>query len=267
MLESCLELRRGLNRPFDIAATLSTLSTARLRGGDSAGASAAEQEALKIFRDLGERVDEGIALLHLGQIEHYLGDEGQAMAYSQQALNLAQEIANPELEGECHLMLGKCAFDAEDYGAALRHLSLSLEVCTKAADKRGEANALWWLGKIDLAQGKLTSARHVLGKAVGPFRSFEMWGELLGCLEDHAELMHREGNGLLAVQVSAIASKIRQRLNLGRSPRIETRWQAHLDRLHEGLLEDVYAAEWAIGWNQLEVDDAVRLSMAEPVRA
>ena len=80
---------------------------------------------------------------------------------------------------------------------------MSLEVCTKAADKRGEANALWWLGKVDLAQGNLESARRRLSEAVGPFRSFEMWGELLGCLEDHAVLMHREGDGLPAVQVSA----------------------------------------------------------------
>ncbi len=237
MLESCLVLRRGLGRAYDIAATLSTLSTARLRGGDSAGASAAELEALKIFRELGERVDEGIALLHLGQIEHYLGDDGQATTYSQQALKLAQEIENPELEGECHLMLGKCAFDAQDYSAALRHLTLSLEVCTKAADKRGEANARWWLGKIDLAQGKLASARRVLGEAVGPFRSFEMWDELLGCLEDFAVLMFREGAAPASVQVSALASKIRQRLNLARAPRVEGRWQSHLEGLHGCLTE------------------------------
>jgi tetratricopeptide (TPR) repeat protein len=262
MLESCLELRRGLGRPAEIAATLSTLSIARLRGGAAAAASAAEQEALKIFRELGERVDEGIALLHLGQIGHYIGDDGQATTYVQQSLKLAQEIDNPELEGECHLMLGKCAFDAQDHDAAARHLSSSLEVCTRAADKRGEANALWWLGKIDLAQDKLESARRHLGAAVGPFRSFEMWDELLGCLEDFALLMTREGAAAPAVQVSAWSSKIRQRLNLARAPRVEARWQSHLTRLREGLTEAAYAAEWQRGWDQLEADDAVRLSLS-----
>jgi predicted ATPase/class 3 adenylate cyclase len=262
MLESCLELRRGLGRPAEIAATLSTLSIARLRGGAAAAASAAELEALNIFRELGERVDEGIALLHLGQIGHYIGDDGQATTYVQQSLKLAQEIDNPELEGECHLMLGKCAFDAQDHDAAARHLSSSLEVCTRAADKRGEANALWWLGKIDLAQDKLESARRHLGAAVGPFRSFEMWDELLGCLEDFALLMTREGAAAPAVQVSAWSSKIRQRLNLARAPRVEARWQSHLTRLREGLTEAAYAAEWQRGWDQLEADDAVRLSLS-----
>ncbi len=180
MLESCLELRRGLGSPFEIAATLSTLSTARLRGGDAAAASAAEQEALRIFRELGERVDEGIALLHLGQIAHYIGDDGQAATRSQQALDLAREIDNPELEGECQLMLGRCAFEAQDYDAASRFLALSLEVCTKAADKRGEANALWWLGKVDLARGDLASARRRLGEARRPVSVIRDVGRIAG---------------------------------------------------------------------------------------
>jgi tetratricopeptide (TPR) repeat protein len=267
MLESCLVLRRGLGSPFDIAATLSTLSTARLRGGDAAGAGAAEQEALKIFRELGERVDEGISLLHLGQIAHYIGDDGQAVMHTQQSLDLSRDIENPELEGECQLLLGKCAFEAQDYVAALRHLALSLEVCTKAADKRGEANALWWLGKVDLVQGKLVSARRLLSEAVDPFRSFEMWDELLGCLEDHAVLMRLEGDGMSTVRVSAVTTKIRKRLNLGRAPRVEARWHLHLDRLHECLTESAYAAEWNVGWDQLEADDAVRLSTTAQLRA
>ena len=262
MLESCLELRRSLGDPAEIAATLSTLSIARLRGGDAAGATAAGDESLKIFQELGERVDEGIALLHLGQIWHYVGDDGRATTYSQQSLELAQAIENPELEGECHLTLGKCAFDAQDYGAALGHLTSSLEICTKAADKRGEANALWWLGRIDLAQGKLESARRLLGEAGGALRSFEMWDELLGCLEDFAVLLFHEGNASSAVQVSAVSSKIRQRLSLDRAPRVEARWQSHLDGFRERLADVVFAAEWSSGWDQLEVDDAVQMSLS-----
>ena len=240
------------------------VDSAAARGSDAVGASAAEQESLTIFRELGERVDEGIALLHLGQIAHYIGDDGQATTYLQHSLKLAQELENPEVEGECQLMLGKCAFEAQDYAVALRHLSSSLEVCTKAADKRGEANALWWLGKVDLAQGKLASARSGLGEAVGQFRSFEMWDELLSCLEDFAVLMLREGAASPAVQVAALSSKIRQRLNLARAPRVETRWQSHLDGLREALTDAACAAEWNRGWEQLEVDDAVRLSLLAP---
>jgi tetratricopeptide (TPR) repeat protein len=264
MLESCLDLRRRLDRPLEIADTLSSLSVARLRAGDVVSAAAGEEEALKIYREHGERVAEATALHHLGQIAHHSGDDVQATAHLQLSLDLARDLQIPEVEGECQLLLGRCAFEARDYGAASRCLASSLEVCCNAADKRGMANAHWWLGKIDLAQGNLASARHLLGEAVGPFRSFEMWDELLGCLEDHAMLLQLEGAASLAVQVSALTSNMRERLNLVRAPRIEARWQAHLSALREGLTEVAYASEWRIGWDQLNVDDAIRLAQATP---
>ncbi len=159
-------------------------------------------------------------------------------------------------------MLGKCAFEAQDYAGAAQHLRRSLEICTQAADKRGEANAQWWLGKVDLELGSLATARRHLGEALGQFRAFEMWDELLGCLEDHAVLMHREGAAVLAVQVSAVTTKMRQRLNLARAPRIERRWQSQLDSLRNALTDEAYAAAWSTGLDQREVDDAVRLSRA-----
>ena len=46
MLETCLVLRRRLGNPTEIAATLSTLSLARLQEGDAVGAMESEREAL-----------------------------------------------------------------------------------------------------------------------------------------------------------------------------------------------------------------------------
>ncbi|MDE2092747.1 MAG: hypothetical protein KGI87_02745, partial [Burkholderiales bacterium] len=114
MLETCLELRRGLGNPVDIAATLSTLSPARLQAGDAAGASAGEREALEIFRQLGERYGEAIGVLHLGQIEMYLGNDAQARVHLEHCLEIARELKNQEVEGECELMLGETAFETGD---------------------------------------------------------------------------------------------------------------------------------------------------------
>ena len=63
MLEKCLELRRGLGNPIDIAAALSTLSLVRLHAGDADGAREGEAEAVEIFREIGNRVGEAIGLL------------------------------------------------------------------------------------------------------------------------------------------------------------------------------------------------------------
>ena len=58
MLETCLGLRRAQGNEVDIAATLSTLSVARLQAGDAVEAAAGESEALQIFRRLEDRIGE-----------------------------------------------------------------------------------------------------------------------------------------------------------------------------------------------------------------
>ena len=111
MLETCLELRRALGNEVDIAATLSTLSIARLQAGDAVEAAAGESEALEIFRRLDDRVGEAIGLLHLGQICLYQGDDATARSHLEQCLAIAREIRHQEVEGECELVLGEVAFE------------------------------------------------------------------------------------------------------------------------------------------------------------
>ena len=105
MLELCLQLRRELSSEVDIAATLSTLTLARLHAGDVEGAAAGENEALEIFRRLGDRIGETIGLLHLGQIRVFLGDDAGARTHLDPCLAIARAIRHQELEGECELVL------------------------------------------------------------------------------------------------------------------------------------------------------------------
>ena len=187
MLETCLALRRRLGNAVDIAATLSTLSLARLSDRRLRPARAtSEAEALAIFRSLGDRFGEAIGRLHLGQIEMYVDDDARAKLHLEACLSLAREIKNQEVEGECERLLGEIAYEAGDLAHARQWLTRSLTVCREAGDKRGDAMAQWRLGRIDLSAGQLESARARLDTALQSFRAFKMQEELLGCLEDHA---------------------------------------------------------------------------------
>src|SRR6185369_5500491 len=78
MLDECLSIRRALGEAFDTAATLSTLSTLRLRQGDLARAFESEEEAIALFREQGNRLGEGHGLFNLGEIAVRQGDDGRA---------------------------------------------------------------------------------------------------------------------------------------------------------------------------------------------
>jgi predicted ATPase/class 3 adenylate cyclase len=266
MLEICLSLRRRLGNPVDVAATLSTLSPARLQGGDAASAAAGEHEALSIFREVGDRAGEAIGLLHLGQIAAYLGEDLQAREHLEQCLALARQIEHQEVEAECELLLGETLLEADDSIQASLRFKRSLNVCREAGDKRGEANALWQLGNADLRSGDIASARARLGEALRAFRTFEMWGELVECLEDHAKLACAEAALGTAVRLSAAAVRLRDSLGLTRPPRRQQRWQTHLETLRHNLAEAEFDAAWQAG-REWQVDQATRFATAPRIEA
>ena len=261
MLETCLELRRELQSEVDIAATLSTLSLARLQAGDAEEAAAGESEALQIFRGLGDRIGEAIGLLHLGQIRLHQGDDATARSQLEQCLAIARDIRHQEVEGECERVLGEVALETDDRGQASHRFKRSLTVCREAGDKRGEANALHWLARVDLQAGDLDAARPRLAESLRAFRAFEMREELLGCLEDHAALAQAEGRLEVAAGVLAAAAQSRQRLSLKLPPRAERRRQALIGALRRTMTDAPFESAWdeARHW---EIDEAIRQALS-----
>ena len=264
MLETCLGLRRAQGNEIDIAATLSTLSLARLHAGDAVAAVASESEALQIFRRLEDRIGEAIGLLHLGQICLHQGDDAMARSHLEQCLEIAREIRHQEVEGECERVLGEVAFERADLVQASLRFKRSLTVCREAGDKRGDANALRWLARLDLQAGDLASARVRLSDAMRAFRAFEMREELLGCLEDHAELAQAEGKVEIAVGLAASAARSRERLGLTRSPRGELRWQALIGRLRRTMTEAPFDSAWDEA-QQWQIDEAIRQALSSQI--
>src|SRR6516162_7497372 len=114
MLTECLEIRRRLPNKQELAATLTTLATMRLQQADSIGARAYEEEALGLFRELGDRIGEGIGLLNLGKIAMQLGDDQRARPVLDQCLAIACAVGHRELESECQRTMGELSLAGGD---------------------------------------------------------------------------------------------------------------------------------------------------------
>jgi predicted ATPase/class 3 adenylate cyclase len=244
MLEVCLTLRRRLGNPIDIAATLSTLSLARLQAGDATGALDGEEEALQLFRQAEDRSGQAIGLLHLGQIGVYLSEDEQARAWFGQGLAIAQAIGHHEVEAECERGLAELAFEQRDWPLAQRHIERSLARCRETGDKRGEVASLGWLGRLDLARGDLAAAGPRLAEALQAFKTYEMRAEWLAGLEDLAACALAEGRPEAAVPPAAMAAASRAQLGLVMTPRAEARWQQHLAALRLALPDGRFEALW-----------------------
>ena len=57
------------------------------------------QQALAIYREVGDRGGEGTTLNNLGRVYHALGKKQEALQYYQQALELHKKVENPYMEG------------------------------------------------------------------------------------------------------------------------------------------------------------------------
>jgi tetratricopeptide (TPR) repeat protein len=249
MLQTCLTLRRGFSPPVEIAATLSTLSLARLHGGDLQVAVADETEALGLFTRQDDQVGIAISQLHLGQFALAAGQLEEAQAQLQRALATAEHIGHREVQAAAELHLAQVAFEAGDLALAQSHGAQSLHVSAAAADRRGEANARHGLARVALAmQAKgdeiadnwAETIAH-LAAALQAFDAFDMHDEALNCLEDHARLAQLRGQGVLGAQLVLAVNNIRQQLGLRRNASDETRWQQWLQTC-QNALDDVASA-------------------------
>ena len=250
-----------LGNPREIAATLSTLSTAHLHEGNADEARAREEEALGIFREVGDRIGEGIGLLHLGEIAMRIADDGNAVELFEQCLDVARSIKHQELEGECERNLGELALAAGSVSRARMRLERSLKVCRDAEDKRNEALTLRWLGKADAAMGAYDSARKRLAEALLAFKAFEMNEEALDCLEDHAELLLAAGRSDDAARLQAAAAAIGEALAFPRSPRSEPNRQKQIERARSALGDVAFRAAWSEG-RAWALDEAIDRALA-----
>jgi tetratricopeptide (TPR) repeat protein len=255
-----------LGNTREIAAALSTLSTLYVQLGEIGKARDCEEEAIGIFRELGDGIGEAIGLLNLGEISWRQTDHGGARALFEQSLTIAHRIKHLELESECERNLGELALGDGDLQAAKARFTRSLEVCRDAEDKRGAAITLWHLGRTDLAGGDLESARRRLSEAMRALQAFEMTSELSGCLEDYAGLLLSIGQLEQAVRTFAAAATIRDTLSLPRSPRGDAEMQQRVKAARTSLGENAFDAAWSTGktWSLDNVVDRTLQPAADP---
>ena len=261
MLQECVDIRRRLDNPREVAASLAILAGIHLTEGDAAKARQDAEEALAIFRQLKEPIGEGIGLHHLGEICVHLNDNASAKAYLEQGLAIAKSLKHQELESDCERGLGDLALHAGDLAAAAARFARSEKICRDAGDKRGMAIAAWRLGKTDAAGGDPVAAQARFEEALRAFQSFAMKGETVECLEDYAQLLQQRGQLVDAVRTYAATASVREAQLLPRSPQGEATWETRISTLRSLLGPGEYEASWADG-SAATLDETVERTLA-----
>jgi hypothetical protein len=87
-----------------------------------------------------------------------------------------------------------------------------------------------------------------------------MWDELLGCLEDFAELSEKEGCVSLALQLSAAVHRARDKLALKRTPRDQALQEKQVANYRRATTNESSGEAWlaGLGWG---IEEAVSAAL------
>ena len=169
-LETAVRLgREALDRirgSEDRARLLFTLGWAELFHGPRADAEEHLGAAIAAWRDLGDRVQEGVAVGTLAVLEMNQGRMKEATAHFEFELGVAREMGNRVREGIVLNNLGECFRRQGRMGDARGHFEAALAVCREVGNRRVEGMLHTNLGQVHRREGRLEEARGHLEAAV-----------------------------------------------------------------------------------------------------
>jgi len=119
------------------------------------------QQALELYRTLGNRQGEAVALNYLGSLYDHLGQYQKAIEHYQQALVVERQSGDRQGEGTSLRGLGGIYFFLGQYQKANDFFQQSLAIARKIGNRQQEAAALGGLGGIYLYQGQYSKAIEV----------------------------------------------------------------------------------------------------------
>ncbi len=106
------------------------------------------QDALVIYRKIGDRHGEAEALYNIGLIYSKKGDSGNALKYYQDALAICREIGDRHGEAGVLYNIGLIYSEKGDSDNSLKYQQAALEICRKIGYRHGEAEVLHNIGLI-----------------------------------------------------------------------------------------------------------------------
>ncbi|MEH1786653.1 MAG: DUF2225 domain-containing protein [Nostoc sp.] len=158
--EQALQLYRQANtpdgqklRPLE-ADTLSYIAKIYSELGEKQKALSYYNQALSLYRQVGDKKSEGVSLNNIGSVYYFLGENQKALSYYNQSLLLHRLIGNKSGIATTLNNVGKVYLNLGENQKALSYFSESLSLHQQAGDKRGIPVALNNIGIVYLNLGE-----------------------------------------------------------------------------------------------------------------
>src|SRR5438552_1322147 len=117
------------------------------------------QQALSVWRELGDRYWSAWSLSSIGVAYYRLSRYEKAIEYNEQALAIHRKVKSRTGEGHALNNLGIAYDKLGRYEKAIGYSEQALEIRREVKDRAGEADTLYSLARAERSQGNLLAAR------------------------------------------------------------------------------------------------------------
>ena len=265
-LEAALE-RDQVGSSAVRAKALSGLGWIVLFQGDHELTVAALEEAMELYRDLGDLSGEAIALAPLGYAAVHAGEIERFPALSEQCEALLQKPLNRHAAAYLLIFLGMVSLEAGHYERTVALLEESRTLFRALGDLRGVCMSGFILGMTELKQGNLQRGTAVLEEGL-PLtqRTKDKLGSAYYLMGMGGVAVER-GQPVRAARLWGAAEALRKVIGLPLSyfDLAHSGYEARLAAARSQLEEAIWEAAWSEGW-AMSPEQAIEyaLSAEEP---
>jgi predicted ATPase len=202
--EQALELWRALGDARGTGRGLTVLGNVAYARGDHSEARRAYGEAVRMLRAAGDPGLLFAPLCNLGILASVEHDWTEARRLLGESLDAARRARNPRLIANALQNLGAAAWEAGDYAAAEEHLAGAVDICRDMGFRRLLAFCLNALGNVFTARGELPRAMAAFASALAIADDIDEVPLTLEVVLGFARLRHAEGRLAEAAELAAL---------------------------------------------------------------
>ncbi len=245
--EEALAIRRSLNDPGGIAASLNNLGNVAERQGDYARAQTYYEESLRLRRETGDERGTATLLHNLGFIAENQQDFYTARELCEESLAIRRKYDDRAGVAMSLNSLGNVAYWIGEYAKARALQEESLAIHRDLKDRYGVALSQHSLGLVATRQDEVVEARALLSESLSARRDLGDQPGTAMVLEAIGILAAATRQPRRAARLFGAAEALRDAIRQPHSPPERAELIRETDLLRSTLDETTFAAEWARG--------------------
>ena len=245
--EEALSIYREVGDPAGVAVVWNHLAVVFSNLGDFASARSAVMETIRIWQEAGDLASVAHATSNLGDLARAEGDYRAALSLHQESMAIFRRLGDRANMAWSLDHQGDVALEQGDSAKATSLYEQALEIFRDLGDKAGVARALTDLGNLACNEGAHDEALRLYAETLALFSELRETRDITRALEGIACACADAGNWERALRLAGAAVTLRQNLGTPMPPFAKAQMDRRLEAARKRLASSEAAKAWMEG--------------------